>query len=69
MVTRNPKCRVGSEEEKKTANSICSRMSKWELAQELQVPGDLTRKCLEKRGRVINTSSSTEGSTGKATTA
>lgn len=70
MATRNPKCRVGSEEERKAANSIYSKkMTKWELAQELEVSGDLTRKCLGKKGSMINTSSPTVGATRKATTA
>lgn len=45
MVTRNAKCRAGTEEEKKAAHSIYSkRIIKWELAQDLEVSGDLTKK-------------------------
>ena len=47
MVTRNPKCRAGTEEDRKAANSIYSkRITKWKLAQDIEVSGDLTKKYL-----------------------
>ena len=70
MVTRNPKCRAGTEEERKAANSIYSkRITKWELAQDVEVSGDLTKKYLGLRESVINTSSPTVGAIRKDTAA
>lgn len=67
VVTRSPKCRVGSEEERKAANSVSvgSKISNWELVQELEESGHLTRSALNKTGRRINTSSRQWGLQGR----